>query len=622
MRIPPFRFAAPLSRVGRSPSTNYASFIAIFLGTMIFSGEVARPVFSQQLATSTTPSWLPADPPTTSLQTLIQEGDRISLNGRNLVGRWSQRQQQLGVSDAVFSQLLGGTLLDTSNVAVQPVQWYTDPTTQPLALSPWLTPTQRYLDITDLVTTLGWQVSINGSTLSITTPASQVSAVRHGRQPWGDRVVLDLEQAAPWQLQTGTNEVTLTLDAATAAATVQALTTQLRTNTNTPLLGITSQGNQTVLRLRLSSGQTPDVWTLPNPARLVVDLRTTPRPARRIAWAPGIDWQEETVQLGNTQFPVVSLVVDPRQSNISLNPVWGNPAQMIGITPLATATQQWGAVAAINAGFFNRNNFSPLGALRQDGRWLSGPILNRGAIAWDGLGNVAMGRLALTQVATLSSGDRIAVLHLNSGYVQAGTSRYTPDWGPSYTPLIDNEVVVTIRGNQVVQQQPGGTAGNGAIPIPSDGYLLVVRSDSRTAASLSPGTTVQIDTASNPSVFDAYPHIVGAGPLLLQNRQIVLNAQGEGFSDAFIQQRAVRSAIGLRSDGKLLLTTMQNRVGGSGPSLTETAQIMQALGAIDALNLDGGSSTTLLLGNQVLNRPPSSVARVHNGIGVFLTPGN
>jgi len=48
------------------------------------------------------------------------------------------------------------------------------------------------------------------------------------------------------------------------------------------------------------------------------------------------------------------------------------------------------------------------------------------------------------------------------------------------------------------------------------------------------------------------------------------------------------------------------------------AQILQQLGAINALNLDGGSSTTLYLGGQIIDRPPNSAARIHNGIGIFL----
>ncbi|MEQ8958771.1 MAG: phosphodiester glycosidase family protein, partial [Coleofasciculus sp. C2-GNP5-27] len=56
---------------------------------------------------------------------------------------------------------------------------------------------------------------------------------------------------------------------------------------------------------------------------------------------------------------------------------------------------------------------------------------------------------------------------------------------------------------------------------------------------------------------------------------------------------------------------------GKGPNLTETAQLMQQLGSVDALNLDGGSSTGLYLGGHLLDRSPYTAARVHNGLGLF-----
>jgi exopolysaccharide biosynthesis protein len=47
---------------------------------------------------------------------------------------------------------------------------------------------------------------------------------------------------------------------------------------------------------------------------------------------------------------------------------------------------------------------------------------------------------------------------------------------------------------------------------------------------------------------------------------------------------------------------------------------MQTMGCINALNLDGGSSTSLYLGGQLLDRSPNTAARVHNGIGIFISP--
>ena len=293
----------------------------------------------------------------------------------------------------------------------------------------------------------------------------------------------------------------------------------------------------------------------------------------------------------------------------------------VGTTPLIQMAPAWQAAAAINAGFFNRNTQFPLGAIRRDGRWFSGPILNRGAIAWNDQGQFKIGRLSLEEILATSTGMNLPILFLNSGYVKAGISRYTPEWGTTYTPLTDNEILVYVQNNQVTGQLPGGMTGQTTFPIPSDGYLLTLRGDSTAAAGfLNVGTQVSLGQGTTPTDFATYPQILGAGPVLLQNRQIVLDAKAEQFSDAFSQQMAIRSAIGTTASGTVIMAAIHSRVGGRGPTLSETAQLMQQMGAIDALNLDGGSSTGLYLGGQLLDRSPATAARVHNALGLFLVP--
>ncbi|MBF2079433.1 MAG: phosphodiester glycosidase family protein, partial [Synechococcales cyanobacterium T60_A2020_003] len=316
--------------------------------------------------------------------------------------------------------------------------------------------------------------------------------------------------------------------------------------------------------------------------------------------------------------PVTSLEIDPDEPVLDMRPIWAQPTTIEGIQPLRTIAQQAQAIAAINGGFFNRNNQLPLGAIRHNGEWISGPILNRGAIAWTDDGEFQFGSLSLQETLETDSGTVVPLKHLNSGYVQAGVSRYTPSWGTSYSPLTDYETIVTIQGDQVIQQQRFEHAGQNRVAIPADGYILAVRSYNSILESLAVGTQVHLNTATTPESFATYPEILGAGPLLLQNRQVVLNAQLEQFSDAFIQQKASRSAIGLTDQDHILLVTVHNQSDGSGVSLTQMAEIMRNLGTIDALNLDGGSSTTLTLGSRLLNVNPESVARVNNGIGIFL----
>lgn len=569
--------------------------------------------------------------------TLERQGNRITLNGRTYPIPWGQWRSpqggdaRLGISDAGLMQLFGVDLLDTNNPNQQPVQWFSEPQTTPRILATFLTPQYRYLDITDWVQASQWRIAVTGPTLEIQTPGANLQTLRQGRQAWGQRLVVDLDQATPWQVDQFPQEAIVTLDAIAPPALLQQFRPQPPAPTPptpttppsppplpTPIVELAQQ--QTRIRIPLPEGSRVQASTLPNPTRLILDVRNdAPLLPRTIQWAPGLRWQQQLVRLGAAAFPVVWLTLEPPQA-LSLRPIWTSPQMMAGIDPLLRMAERNQALAAINGGFFNRNNQLPLGAIRHENRWLSGPILNRGAIAWNDRGETLFGRLTLQETLVTAAGNRLPLQFLNSGYVRAGISRYTPTWGSSYSTLTDNEAILTVRQSQIVDQKSGGPQGQMAFPIPSDGYLLVVRSQASILPSLPVGSRVEVTQATSPANFDPYPHILGAGPLLIQNRQLVLDAKGEGFSDAFIQQLAPRSVICRTATGTLQIAAIHARVGGRGPSLLETAQLVSALGCVDALNLDGGSSTSLYLGGQLLDRPPRTAARVHNGIGLFLRP--
>jgi hypothetical protein len=554
-----------------------------------------------------------------SVMPLSQQGGQIMLNGRTLSAAWSQRQQQIGISDAGLMQAFGVDLLSTVDAAQQPVTWFSD-TQNPFSLATWLTGQYRYLNITDLAQRYGWQVQTSQSTLRISTPIAQVMQVRQGRQSWGDRIAIDLDKPTPWQVSERLGEAIITLDAKADSAVLQKF--MPRSGNLLQSIKAEQSGDRTLIRVGLPDDLRPHVWSINNPPRLLIDVRPDFMTERDIQWAPGIRWRQQMVSLGAARFPVTSLEIDPRQPGVSLKPILGNASAVTGTTPLLAIAQSNRAAAAINAGFFNRNTQMPLGAIRSDNHWISSPILNRGAIAWNPSGESTVGHLSLLETAALSRADRpvgnFPILSLNSGYVGAGICRYTREWGADYKSILDDEVLVTVRNQQVVDQRHAATAGQTTVPIPVDGYLLAVRANAEIAKALAIGTSIQIHTVTQPSEFSQYSEVVGAGPLLMQNRQIVLNAEAEKFSTAFIQQSAPRSAIATTATGNLVLVTLHNRVGGLGPSLADTAQLMQQMGFVHALNLDGGSSTTLYLGGQLLDRPNNAAARVHNGIGVFV----
>ncbi|MDF5709669.1 MAG: phosphodiester glycosidase family protein [Nostoc sp. S4] len=602
-------------------------------------------------------------------------GNQISLNGRTLPGNWLQRsgtanQITTYLSDGTFRQFIGVNFLNSSNWTRQPIQWFSS-LIKPLVLSTTLLEGYRYLDITNFAQTAGWQIATNGNTLMITTPKVQITNIGQSQQPSDAsvsplqqaRILVDLNRPTPWQVAQGSTikttqipspdpdtlipkstippnrEWTVTLDAIADPVLIERYTPQPPPAAPTSLPDLLKQlspatpplpapepliqkvevaNNQTIIHLSVPFGLSPQVSTVADPNRLIIDIRPDPLEERDITWAPGLRWRQRYINLGIERFGVVWLEINPR-TGLTLKPMSASPNTLMGTAPLIQTAQRYSAVAAINGGYFNRNNRLPLGAIRRDSQWLSGPILNRGAIAWNDSGEFYFGRLTLEETLIIGNNQHLPILFLNSGYIQSGIARYTPAWGATYTPLTDNEIILVVQKDQITNQLPGGKVGEQVVPIPQDGYLLTLRASATTNASLLPvGTAVTISSTPTPADFNRYPYIIGAGPLLIQNRQIVLNAKGEKFSNAFIAEKAVRSGICTTSTGTLMIAAVQNRVGGYGPTLAEHAQLMQQMGCVDALNLDGGSSTSLYLGGQLLDRFPSTAARVHNGIGIFL----
>ncbi|MEM7768998.1 MAG: phosphodiester glycosidase family protein [Cyanobacteria bacterium P01_A01_bin.37] len=544
------------------------------------------------------------------------QGDRISINGLVIPGKWSWQEDNILIPDAHLIQDIGLDMLNTDNPQRQPIQWFSD-SSAPLPVMQTASDGQfRYLDIAAFAQQQEWRIRPRGDVLTINTPSANVLAIRHGRQSWGDRLVIDLDRPTPFQTVSGDGTASITLDARLPSPLSLP---SIDTTNHLRSIQAETREQKTILTLGIANQKRARVWTVPSPPRIIIDIDSGSLPEKHIHWVPGLWWHQVIVPIGTEEFPVIFLEIIPNEaSETFLKPIWTNPSSMPGIAPLTTTVQQWQAIAAINGGFFNRNNQLPLGAIRRDGQWYSGPILNRGAIAWNTLSDIQLGRLSLQDIIQLSTGQAFPILHLNSGYVQAGLSRYTSAWGTHYTPLTDFETVIAVENGQVLDQQRIDAAGSQQISIPPNGYLLVARSYQTAANAFLPGTELQTGAIANPPSFDAYAQTMGAGPMLIQQGHIVLNAEAEGFSAAFSQQRAPRSAIAQTSSGSILMVIAPKHIGGAGPTLREMAQILVHLDATAALNLDGGNSSSMYLGGRLLNPSSQTVARVHNGIGIFV----
>lgn len=99
---------------------------------------------------------------------------------------------------------------------------------------------------------------------------------------------------------------------------------------------------------------------------------------------------------------------------------------------------------------------------------------------------------------------------------------------------------------------------------------------------------------------------VGGGPVLIQDGQIKISNEEElKFTGKAIHDKHPRTAMGYTRDGKLILLAIQGRFPGEaeGTDLEQEAKILKDLGCWEALNLDGGGSSCMLINGKETIKP-------------------
>lgn len=537
-------------------------------------------------------------------------GDGLQINGLRQQARWQIESGELWLPLEVLEGQLGVTRRAAADGGLV-LEWFGERLVLPPGRERSLAD-EVAVPALGLLQPLGVTAVVRGRLLELSLPARPLLGIRsRDLGSGGRRVVFDL--ASPSLLRSGDGQ--LLLGAGSSA--------QQRRQLAELGLAPRQQGDWLALQ---AEGQR---LSLAGPWRLVLDLPagagggsttaadpngtanrplgTDPRLAQLMG--QGLAIERRVASSGSGRVLIHSVRLDPAGVPLELRPL-NRPDGMQGLSSLSQLARGEAALIAINGGYFNRVNRLPLGALRDGGVWLSGPILNRGAIGWQAGALPSFGRLSLEESVVDRQGQRWPITSLNSGYVQKGLARYTSAWGRSYTPISGQEMAVLLRDGRVQQRyEPGSLAGG--VPLRPGEELLVARGGLLLA--WQPGDTLQIRSRpSHPLGFN--PYVMGGGPLLLQNGQLVLNGTAEGFSAGFLGQGAPRTVIA--SDGRQLwLLTLQG-VGSAGPTLLETALILQQQGLRDALNLDGGSSTGLVLGQEHTVKGRGVAAAVHNGLGL------
>jgi exopolysaccharide biosynthesis protein len=190
---------------------------------------------------------------------------------------------------------------------------------------------------------------------------------------------------------------------------------------------------------------------------------------------------------------------------------------------------------------------------------------------------------------------------------------YTPLFGESTESGEGVEVVLNESGNVVeFRNNRGGEIPNKGSVLAGTGEAVKWLSDHAQE-----GMNIQVKNEmtadGKPLLLEQTSAIINGGPRLMENGKISINAVEEGFHweedpgfyYRFGERRNPRTLAGVKENGNLLFVTIDGRAPGwsVGANFEESAKIMKSLGAVDALNLDGGGSTAMTIGDDLVTRP-------------------
>jgi hypothetical protein len=319
--------------------------------------------------------------------------------------------------------------------------------------------------------------------------------------------------------------------------------------------------------------------------------------------------------------------------------------------PMARNEFAKGAIAGTNGGYFiQRPSGNPNGLHVQDGRLVGsngsaggGGLRPRSALGIGPSGQLVFDQLEVDKTLTIPGG-RVPVRFTNR---ELGTGSdvvlYTTHYGRSFPVPADSTLIVVTE----LRAGSSGRTANDVINVvrprsdtsasvaPGTSVVLVNRSgvpsgsaDEAALAALAPGDRVGLETTirprgTDPARWNTLSGALPGGGTLLRDGAIPSLAEwtSEAFSDSHFTLRRARTAMGRRPNGEALLLTIDensptNTGWSSGVSGRELAQVFQRLGATEAVNLDGGGSTTMTIAGTIRNRP-SDPPRGH-ATGLFV----
>ena len=355
----------------------------------------------------------------------------------------------------------------------------------------------------------------------------------------------------------------------------------------------------------------PKVSMLSSPNRLVIDLLKNYQSRSEYVIAPGLIYREFLA--GRSAGPVRAHLLEVDfKAGYALRPVLSNDS-VAGIEALSEMAARSQAVAMINGPYYMRSD-EILGLLKIDQMLVSTPDTPRTSFGVLPDGKIIFDSPAFTGHVELPDKTKIPIDGVNRGRGESELILYNTYYA-YWTLTAGGGREFLVRDGRIVDiRNDNSVISEGTVVLSASGRQAWLMAD------LKIGDPLKIVQTLGP-VWDKVTQAVGAGPCLVKNGEIYMTTLGEEFGSDVAGGRAPRTALGITKDGKALLVVVDGRSRTSvGYTLLELARFMLEQGAVEAMNLDGGGSSQMIIGSQIVNTPSDGrERRLGAGIAVVKT---
>ena len=302
--------------------------------------------------------------------------------------------------------------------------------------------------------------------------------------------------------------------------------------------------------------------------------------------------------------------------------VWGSDPTS-GRETVSSLAQRTGALVAINAGFFPFKG-NPIGLHVEGGELITEPSRERSSLVVDESGKASV--ISFRWNGSVTVADERRPLHgLNrqpgkGNELLAFTSKFFTKTltAPDRLELMLEGSPSPLRPGAKFVATVKSVATGGDAVIEPDSFILSaggamaewLREKAPVGVSIAVDLGVESVREGALAPQTIRSAVTGAGRLLTGGK-VAIDLKAESIAESFSTTRHPRTAAGVCADGSVILVTIDGRQPSlsRGMSLLELAETLKRLGAIEAVNLDGGGSTAMAVRGDLVNSPSDAAER-------------